>query len=375
MTTVYLPCVGFRQPGVRLVSPVIGELRGRTLTLRQLLATTDSTELIYDLTCLDDDIGFGPRQDAITVTIDGVEHRLERGGFSLHAQGSALRRHLRSSTLVPAKAGAVDVAIGIERLGEFRLAAQLTAFPEGRGSLRHEVEASTTRGGITLIVHAFAAAPDETAVDLEVLVEEKGMSCAGIGGLHGSRKGPTALSLRDDAGRSYAEHWHEPPALESRDVALFDPLPGDVRELELSVPYVFLEEEGRLELALPLTSPLTARLGRHTVRIFGTDTVPALPETGSFPYRGPGIGVDIDFGGWQDDRRVLMPGRVTVDGGGGGLRFGRAFKFDMRDPEPVDYFEVPASRPLDAKTMTLACPMVQVRGPWTVRFAIPSAPG
>lgn len=236
MTSVYVPDVGFRQPGVRLVSPVIGELRGRTMTLRHLLATTDSTELIYDLTCLDDDMGFGPRQDAITVTIDGVEHRLERGAFSLSPQGAAVRRHLRSTSVVPAHAGEVELTIGIERLGEFRLGAQLTPFPEGRASIRHEIEASTTHGAITLIVHAFAAAPEETAVDLEVVLEEKGVSCAGIGGLHGMRKGPTELSLRDDAGRTYSEHWCEPPAVESKDVALFDPLQGDVRELELTGP-------------------------------------------------------------------------------------------------------------------------------------------
>jgi hypothetical protein len=205
-----------------------------------------------------------------------------------------------------------------------------------------------------------------------VLLEEKGVSCAGIGGLHGMRKGPTGLSLRDDAGRTYSEHWREPPAVESKDVALFDPLQGDVRALELTVPYVFLEEEGRLELALPVMSAVTGRLGRHNVRVFGTDTVPATPDTGSFPSRGPGIGVDIDLGDWQDNRRLVMPGRVTVDDRYGGLRLRRAL--DARDPEPVDYFEVPLERPLDAKTITLACPVVQVRGPWAVRFAVPSAP-
>ncbi len=370
VTTVYLPGVGFRAAGVRLAAPARAAVSGRTLTLGELVATPDGTELTYHLIGLTGDEGYTPRQDVVAIRSQGVEHVLARGAFSLASDQGGLRRRINSSSAIPLRAGPVEIAIAIERLGEFRLAGELRPFGPETDAPRQDVNATAAHEGITVTVRGIGTGREETAVEIKAAVDD-GACCAGIGGLHGHRRGPTALSLRDESGRVYAERWQEPGSLDHATLALFEPLHQDARELELTVPYVFVEEPEATEaLALPVTSPVEARLGRYRIRVLATARVEGNPGAGNAAYREPALAVDLDLGGWHGDRRVLLPGRILVDDDLCGVGYRLQRGMNATEPEPVDRLEVMGDRPLTGKTLAFTYPSIQVRGPWRIRFPL-----
>jgi len=94
-----------------------------------------------------------------------------------------------------------------------------------------------------------------------------------------------------------------------------------------------------------------------------------------FPPRrnfGPALAVRLHLGGWQGDRRMLFPSRGLVDGSDLGLGYGNGIKATA--PEPVDAIEIRMPDPNAPKMLTLIAPIVQVRGPWRIRFACLAAP-
>lgn len=371
---VYLASVGFRPAGFRLVSPVHVAADGRTLTLTDLVATPDGTELRYELSGLKDDEGYTARQDRIAIRSGGLQQMLERGSFSFttdvsFASRSPLRRRIASTSVISLRSGPIDIAITIEGVGEFRLAAELRPFgPEtdGRGL---DVNTSVMHDGITVNVGRVGVAPEETAVEIAVAVGD-GECCVGIGGYQGHRGGPTALSLRDQSGRVYAEHLQSPGNDDSSTFALFEPLHPDARDVELEIPYVFLEQPDVMpEVALPVTDAVERTLGSYSIRVLGTTPVPGEPSARSFGYRAPALGVDLDLGGWQGDRRVLIPGRVVLDGKDYNLGY-RLRDLNSAKPEPVKRIEITGLRIDAARTLGFTRPCIQVRGPWRVKFRV-----
>ncbi|MGH2492564.1 MAG: hypothetical protein ACRDF9_13785 [Candidatus Limnocylindria bacterium] len=369
MTTVYLAGVGFRTAGVRLVAPVSAALGGRTLTLRELVATPEGTELTYHVAGLTGDEGYTPRQDVIAIRSGSVEHALARGAFSLHSDPTGLRRQISSTSPIPQWTGPVEIAIAIEDVGEFRLAAELRPFGRQTDAPRQDVNTSVTHDGITVMVRGIGAAREETAVEIEVAVGD-GECCVGIGGYQGHRLGPTALSIRDESGRVYAERWQEPGRLDHVTLALFEPLHRDAHEVELAVPYVFVEESATTDaLALPVTSPVEARLGRYPIRVLATTRVEADSGAGNVAYHEPALGVDLDLGGWHGDRRVLLPGRILVGRDFRRVGYRLPGTMNYTRPEPVDRLELTGD-PLTAKTLGFTHPTIQIRGPWRLRFSL-----
>lgn len=370
MTSLYLAGIGFRSPGVRLLEPVRATVSGRTLTLDDLVATPDGTELTYHLTGLTDDEGYTPRQDQVAIRSQGQEHVLAPGTFAFAPDRHGLRRRKSSTTRVPLQAGSVDVTIAVERVGEFRLAAQLWPFGAEHYAPRHEVHTSTTHEGITVTVRGVGVAREETAIEIDVAVDDDGARCAGIGGYAGHRQGPTALSLRDERGRTCAEVWQEPGPVEHATRALFHPVHPDARELEVSVPYVFLEGCGATEaFPLPVTRPIETQLGGRRIRVLGTSRLAAHAGAGSARHGESVLGVDLDLGGWQGDRRVLFPGQILVDGDPCGVGY-RLGEMNFTRPEPVRLLEVTGERVRSAKRLSFANPVIQVRGPWRIAFAL-----
>jgi len=133
---------------------------------------------------------------------------------------------------------------------------------------------------------------------------------------------------------------------------------------------VFVEESGTTEaLALPVMSAVEAQLGRYGIRVLATARVEADPGAGKAPYREPALGVDLDLGGWHGDRRVLLPGRILVDGDFCGVGY-RLQGLNATRPEPVDRLELTGDRVLTAKTLGFTHPSIQVRGPWRIRFSL-----
>lgn len=374
MATVYLADVGFRSPGVRLVAPVRTAVEGRTLTLRDLVATADGTELTYDISGLIGEEGYSPRQDVVAIRSGKDERVLDRGAFSFRAEPrgfantTVLVRTIRSTSTIPHEGGRVEIAISIEKVGEFRLAPELTPFGPDTEALRTEVNRSVTHEGITITVRGAGTAREETAIEVEVAVPEH-ECCVGIGGFHGSRLGPTALALRDDSGRTYMERWREPGPYDDRTLAIFQPIHPDAREVELSVPYVIVEEPVRTDaVTLPVATPVAVSLGRYPIRILGT-RVHGSAKARTVADRPPRLGVDLDMGGWHGDRRVVLPGRPIVDGFDHGVSYGPRW-LDARQPEPVDRLYLGGSRALGATSLAFTRPTVQVRGPWQISFPV-----
>ena len=370
MATVYVADVGFRPAGVRLSAPVRAVDGKHAVTLGELIATPEGTDLTYYLTGLTGDEGHTPRQEVIAIRSAGEEHLITRGPFSFGSDRPVLRRRISSTSVTPPWMGPVEVAIAIAGVGEFRLAAQLRPFGPETDAPRRDVNTSATHDGITVSVRGVGAAREETAVEVEVQVGE-GECCVGIGALAGHRLGPTALSLRDESGRVYMERWQEPGRFDHATLALFQPLHSDARELELTVPYVFVEDAGATTetFQLPVTSPVETRLGRYGIRVLGTVRVEGNPRARYPVHQQPAVGVRFDLGGWHDDRRVLLPGRPVVDGDFCNIGY-RLSGLDMRQPEPVDRLEITGDRALAAKTLGFTRPSIQVRGPWRIHFAV-----
>jgi hypothetical protein len=363
---VYLADIGFRPPGVRLVRPVRTAIEGRALTLAELIATREGTDLTYYLTGLTGDEGYTPRQDVVAIRADTTEHELTRGAFSFGSDRSVLRRRISSKSVIPPWTGPVSLAIAITGVGAFRLDAELRPFGPETDAPRRDVNSSVTHDGITVTVRGVGAAREETAVEIEAAVGDR-ECCAGIGALHGHRLGPTALSMRDESGRVYMERWQEPGGFDHATLALFQPLHPEAREVEVTVPYVFVEDAAATTetLPLPVTSPVETRVGRYGIRVLRTVGVPANPRARAIHRQEPALGVDLDLGGWHGDRRVLLPGRPHIEGYGYRLP-----GLDMRRPEPVDRIEITGDRALAAKTLGFTRPTVQVRGPWRIRFPL-----
>jgi hypothetical protein len=370
VTTVYLADVGFRPAGVRLAAPVRAADGRHTLTLGELIATPEGTDLTYYLTGLTGDEGYTPRQDVVAIAKADDQRVLTRGAFSFGSERALLRRRVNSAAVIPPWTGPVAVAIAIAGVGEFRLEAELRPFGPETDARRRDVDTFATHEGITVTVHGVGAAREETAVEVEVNVGE-GECCVGIGALSGHRLGPTALSLTDESGRRYMERWQEPGAIDHATLALFQPLHPDAREVELTVPYVFVEEPKTTteSLPLPVTSPVETRLGRHAIRVLETARVLADPRARSTHYQQPALGVHLDLGGWHGDRRVLLPGGPLVDGDFCNIGY-RMPGLDMRRPEPLDRLDITGDRALAAKTLGFRRPTIQVRGPWRIRFAL-----
>jgi hypothetical protein len=167
------------------------------------------------------------------------------------------------------------------------------------------------------------------------------------------------------------ERWQEPDGrYDHKTLALFPPVHPDARELELSVPYVYVEEQVTTNIVdLPVTTPVELRLGRYAIRVLDTMRVPGNPRARSPRFREPALGVDVDLGGWQGDRRLLWPGPALIDGDFCNLGFRTKPGMDMRQPEPASRIEIFGDRALTGGTLAFRRPLIQVRGPW--KFRIP----
>lgn len=371
---VYIANVGFRQAGVRLERPVSVERDGRKLTIAELVATEKGTDLLYEFTCLPEerknpDI-LGRSSERIVLRVGESEYGCDPKSFGSSstsaAKGWATERRV-GLLPIPLEGCRVELRLSGKIVGDWSVALDLVPFAADPAHEQLAVEAADTREGITIAVRGIDTSAEGTAVNIELTVEPPPMRPPSIGGLDGMRQGITALTLRDDKGRVYPEHARpeggSPDPSGRTDVALFDPLPADAHELELEVPFVFVDiEDGRVELDLPVAEPVTASLDRSRVRVLST----AEADRSNPWNHGPALGVSLDLGGWHGDRRVLKPLELQVDGQRCGMSLGGGM--NSVAPEPLGYIETRLEKPLEAKHLTLIGATVQVRGPWRVRF-------
>lgn len=371
---VYIANVGFRPAGVRLERPFSIERGGRTLTIVELVATEKGTDLLYEFTCLPEerknpDI-VGRSSERVVLRDGESEYGCDPKSFGSSqtsaAKGWATERRV-GLLPIPLEPRRIELMLSGKIVGEWSVPLDLVPFAADPTHEQLTLDATDTREGITIAVRSIDASADATAIGLEVTIDPPVMTVPGIGGLDGMRDGVTALTLRDDRGRVFPERSRpesgSPDPSGRTDVALFDPLPLDAHDLELEVPYVYVDRlEGRVEIDLPMREPVTGSLDACEIKVLSSGEADRTK-----PWNhGPALGIALDLGGWQGDRRVLKPHGIEVDGKACGMSYGRGMSAVA--PEPLDYIETRLEKPLEAKHVTLTGSTVQVRGPWRVRF-------
>jgi hypothetical protein len=365
----FLPGIGFRRAGTRLAAPVSVERGERTLTVQQLIATPEATDLIYDSTYLPGDASPAPpgSMDRVVLSDGSTDYGIG-GGMQLSVRPGKL---VREFTMVPLPVGTrrVELRVSGTSIGDWSVPLELVPFPSDAAEGYLRIDAGDTRHGITVTVRGMVASREMTALDLMVVAERPNVRVAGLGGLGGMRDATTALTLRDQKGRAFAEHFRQdardrfPDPTGIADVAIFDPLPDDADELVLEVPSVcFDDPEPRLDVALPVEAPIDTMLGPYAVRVLGSR--PA--EIARGPHRGQAIALDLDLR-TAGDVRVLKPWQVMADGRSGGFSFGNRGMHGPA-PEPLDLIEVHHQGTDPPRRVTLVGATVQARGRWQVRF-------
>ena len=375
---VFVPEVGFRpgSGGLRLARPVAVEQGRKRLTVHHLVSSQIGTELAFEVSGLaierrPDARPQWMRDEVRLLDERGREYRPSprawmAGGESRPQGGSATVR--RSMTLEPLESQVHRVELRINGyVGDWVVPIDLILFDTGLAGTK--LTSSVSRHGITITLRNVSFGAEVTALDLEVVAEPPVRFVRGLGALHGMRRGPSRLVLRDDHGRLYEETdatQHRPQDPMGRvDVATFPPIPPDARALELEVPYVVVEEGvGTAEVELPVTEPRRLVIGDFQIQVLRSGRLVPPPKAAS-RVGWDGISLELDLGDWQGDRRLLMPGRVLVDGHDYGYRLGA---MSPGIDEPAKHLEIPLSDPTTAGQVSLRYPTVQVRGPWTLRF-------
>jgi len=246
-----------------------------------------------------------------------------------------------------------DVPLSLVPLAETGIAARLPDLAE------------ETRHGITVRVRGVVATDMETVFDVEAVAPPP-RSILAIGASPTRSKANDLLALIDGHGRRLDEitpaqrphNWRQG----DRTVATFPPLPSDSTDFTLLVPAVHVaESEGSVDVTLPIHAPTEMTFGRCRMTIRWADIVEDMrPAPGQETTRG----VEVQFRHTSADepRRLLRPSRVLLDGAATS-----SFGFDYTDPQgPVMKVRLPRSGM--AKTLTLLDPVVEVRGPWEIRW-------
>jgi hypothetical protein len=136
---------------------------------------------------------------------------------------------------------------------------------------------------------------------------------------------------------------------ELHQVLVFPPLDAEATRCVLTIPDVVLAEYNGAWTKMAVPSESTTRFGTFDVRA-------AVTKVQS--RRGPAVRVSLDDGGWHDDRRLLYPETVWVNGRHGGISWDGS-------PSSGEPCAVNAENPQDdASEVMIESPVVRLRGPW-----------
>ncbi len=375
---VFVPEVGFRPAsgGLRMAHRVLVEHGSARLTVHHLVSSGAGTELAVEISGLALKQHSGDEQSWMR---DEVKLRDEQGreygpmSKTWAAGGQSTPRGelttvRRSMTLEPLDPQSRQVELRIDgSIGQWIAPIDLVPFDPGLAGTSLNTKVSLH--GITISLQQVTFGSEATALDLNVVAEPPVRLVRGLGALFGMRRGPSRLVLQDSHGRLYEEI--DAPTQRPRDpmgrvdVAQFVAVPPDAGTIELRVPYVIVEEaEGVADIDLPLTEPRALAFGPYPIRVLASGRVVRPPELPAH-VAWDGLSLELDLGSWHGDRRLLMPGRVPVDGQDYGYRFGAV---TPGVNEPAKHLEIPLSDPTSARRISFRYPTVQVRGPWTLRF-------
>jgi hypothetical protein len=374
--TVFIPKVGFRgSDGLILAEPVtVVKDQGRGLRVTRLAATDAGTELAFEVrdpqleeACAsgraDYRFSFGEIRvrDAAGALVPPIAGPGNGSSFGSHDFGVFGRK----AVFAPLRAGTHAVTLEVRgELGEWDVPLELLPLAEAGLTRATSIDAADTRSGVTMRVAAIAETED--ALVLEVRADAGPSAKAiEIGGWFLS--GPDGFALIVDGGdRLHELSMRERMGMRRMSGSTVVSFPRtDSRSLTLVVPAIVVQEsEGTLELDLPIYAPTDLMFGPHPVRIRYASAVDALPTA---PGEAARPGVEIQFGDatWHDDRRVLRPGPVFVDGS--------HVDWSVTDRvEPgVMSLNIPMADGASARKVTMREPVIAVRGPWEIAFRRP----
>lgn len=368
MTRVFLPGIGFREPGLRLVEPVTQRsASGRSVTITQLVSTSDGTDLIYEVEWHGEQNVHSER-DRVVMHGASTDPACRPGGMAVAVREGKL---VCTRSLPPVAAGITRVEIEITGDGgEWRVPLDLEPFGADEQQRGREIGTSDTRQEITVTVDSIAFMRDATVIAVRPVSARPGWR-VNIGGLNGLRDETTAMRLHDARGRTYQERTRQdardqfPDRGGQGDVGVFDPIPDDAGALVLEVPYVCANDHmaTSADIAVPLREPITVELAGAETRLLAT-------REGEMPgSRGSAIAVDLDGSTWYHDRRVIAPLGAKLDGIGTGISWGDK-GLHGPSPQPASSVLVPCATPSEPHLLALRGAYVQLRGPWRIPIAI-----
>jgi hypothetical protein len=368
MARVFLPGIGFRQPGLRLREPVTQRnANGRSATITQLVSTSDGTDLIYEVEWHGEQ-NVHCERDRVVMHGASTDPACRPGEMSVAVRQGKL---VCTRSLPPVAAGITRVEIEISGDGgQWRVPLDLQPFGVDEQQRRHQVGTSDTRQEVTITVDSIAFMPDATVIEIRAVSARPGWR-VNIGGLNGLRDETTAMHLHDGRGRTYQERTRQdardqfPDRSGQHDVGMFDPMSDDAGAFLLEVPYVCANDHTTTsaDIAVPLREPITVELAGAETRLLAT-------REGELPgSRGSAIAVDLDVSTWYDDRRVIAPLGAKLDGRDTGISWGDK-GLHGPSPQPAPSVLVPCATPYEPHLLALRGAFVQLRGPWRIPIAV-----
>lgn len=354
-----------------LASPVtVTKADDRGLMVLRLAATDAGTELAFEVrdprleeACASGRVDYRGRlgevhlRDGAGAQVPHVPGPGNGSSFGTHRFGT----FGRMAVFAPIATDAATLEVR-GQLGDWDVPLELVPIAQGAVVPATPIDAADERNGVTLRVAAIAQMEDRTVVDVRATAAPSTKSIE-IGEWLTNQGRDTFALLDEDGHRTEEISMRDRMQMKRSGTTVVAFPRTDSRTLTLIVPTVVVQEsEGTLEFELPIFAPADLFFGLHPVRIRYASAVEALPI---MPGEGPRPGIEVQFGPalWHDERRVLWPGPVFVDGvyAGHGM---------TACPEPgVSSVNIPLKDPSSARRVTMREPVVAVRGPWKVRFS------
>ena len=371
---VFVPGVGFRPlASATLVTPVTAERGEWSVTIERLLRSSEKTELVFSLTGPGgppvSGVGFERPEPPAWMhlpislhhaggTIELTNEGQGPSGFSAGA-GSHLRTIHPTVRFPPLPPDTMDLEVVFDGApGSWAVPVRLTASTQ-YGLPAKGLQAADSHHGVTLTVRGVARSDSMTAVDVNASLDPTPQPrFIRSLGLRRHRPGDEPeFALADDRGsevREFAVFDDEvAKGSELHQVLVFPPLDAEATRCSFTIPDVVLAEYNGAWTKMAVPSESSTRFGTFEVRA-------AVTKVQS--RRGPAVRVSLDDGGWHDDRRLLYPETVWVNGRHGGISWDGS-------PSSGEPCAVMAENPQDdASEVMIESPVVRLRGPWRFEF-------
>jgi hypothetical protein len=374
---IFVPAIGFRpSASATLPTPVSAERGEWSVTIERFLRSAEKTELVFSLT--------GPGGPPISGTgfarpepppwrnlpislrhAGGTIELTNEGRQGPSGMSTAPGTHLRTIhptvRFPPLPAGTMEVEIIFDGApGNWAVPITLTPSTQ-YGLPAKALDVSDSHHAVTLTARGVARSDTTTAVDiyasLEPTPEPRFMRSLGV---HRYRRGDEPqFTLTDDTGgelREFAIFDDEVASgRELHQVLVFPALDASATRCVLTIPDVVLAEHNGAWTTVAVPSESSVRFGTF-------DVLANVTKVQS--RRGPAVRVFLDDGGWRDDRRLLYPETVWVNGRHGGIGWDGS-------PPAGEPSGVNAENPEDdAREVMIESPVVRLRGPWRLELEL-----